>query len=115
MEGTPNTHLTIEPPHPGVCLIGGPRSPFAQEWVTITKQEHIELRHRASYWEVQHGRAKAKIAQLEQELVVKDAKIKDLRNRLFGKKSEKHAALKSEKGTPPRAALKAPAWSTARA
>jgi transposase len=100
MEGTPNTHLTAEPPHPWGCVIGEQWSPFAHEWVTISKQEHIELRHRASYWEAQHGRAKAKIAQLEQELVVKDAKIKDLQNRLFGKKSEKHAGLKSEKGNP---------------
>lgn len=97
MESTANTHLTTEPPHPGLCLIGEPRSPFAQDWVTITKQEHIELRQRASYWEAQHGRAKAKLAELEQALVVKEAKIKDLQNRLFGKKSEKHAGLKSEK------------------
>ncbi len=67
----------------------------------MSKQDYIELRHRASYWEIQHGRAKAKIAQLEQELVVKDGNIKDLQNRLFGKQSEKPVALKSEKGNPP--------------
>ncbi len=98
MEGTPNTALTPEPPPPVVCGISEPQSPFAQEWVRISKQDYIELRQRASYWEAQHGRAKAKIAQLEQELVIKDAKIKDLQNRLFGKKSEKQTGLKSEKG-----------------
>ena len=61
MEGIPTPHLTAEQPHPGLGLIGEPRSRFAQDWVTITKQEHIELRQRASYWEAQHGRAKAKI------------------------------------------------------
>ncbi len=101
MESIPNTHLTTALPHPRGCVIGEPRSPFAQKWVTMSKQDYIELRHRASYWEIQHGRAKAKIAQLEQELVVKDGNIKDLQNRLFGKQSEKPVALKSEKGNPP--------------
>ena len=77
MESIPNTHLTTALPHPRGCVIGEPRSPFAQKWVTMSKQDYIELRHRASYWEIQHGRAKAKIAQLEQELVVKDGNIKD--------------------------------------
>jgi transposase len=44
------------------------------------------------------ARAKSKIEALEQEIVLKDAKIKDLQNRLFGKKSEKGHALKSERG-----------------
>ena len=40
-------------------------------------------------------------------MLLKDAKIKDLQNRLFGKKSEKTSPLKSEKGskaTPPQSA-----------
>lgn len=74
------------------------RAPFAQESVTISKQEHIELRHRASYWEAQHARAKSKVEALEQEIVLKDARIKDLENRLFGRKSEKCTVAKSQKG-----------------
>jgi len=66
--------------------------------VTISKQEHIDLRHQASYWESQHARAKSQIEVLKQEGIFKDAKIKDLQNRLFGRKSEKHGPLKSEKG-----------------
>lgn len=69
---------------------------FAQEWVTISKQEQIELRAQAGYWEAQHACAKTRIEELKQELVLKDATIKDLRQRLFGKKSEKHSALPSE-------------------
>ncbi|WP_147431186.1 hypothetical protein [Thiocapsa rosea] len=65
--------------------------------MTISKQEQIELRAWASYWETQHARAKTQIEELKQELALKDATIKDLRQRLFGKKSEKHAPLPSEK------------------
>jgi transposase len=75
----------------------GPPSPFSQQWVRITKQEHIDLTARASYWEAQHARAKSEIDKLRQEVALKDAKIKDLQNRLFGKKSEKKRPLKSER------------------
>ena len=66
--------------------------------ITITKQEKIDLNWRANYWEAQHARAKSQIEALKQENSLKDAKIKDLQNRLFGKKSEKNSPLKSEKG-----------------
>ena len=74
-------------------------SPFSREWVTITKQEHIDLKCRANYWEAQHARVKSESEALKQEILLKDAKIRDLQNRLFGKKSEKSSPLKSEKGT----------------
>ncbi len=98
MEGTTNPRPTAEAHRPVVCLDEGQLVPFSQQWVRITKQEHIELRHRASYWEVQHARAKARIEALEQAIALKEAKIKDLQNGLFGKKSEKGATLASEKG-----------------
>ena len=98
MEGTANTCPTPEPQQPLACLDKGQPTPFSREWVTITKQEHIDLRHRASYWEAQHGRVKTQVEALKQEIILKDAKIKDLQNRLFGKKSEKNSPLKSEKG-----------------
>jgi len=98
MEGSTKTSPPPGPYQPLACLDEGQPTPFSQEWVTITKQERIELRHRASYWEEQHARAKSRIAKLEQEMILKDAKIKDLQNRLFGKKSEKGTAGKSEKG-----------------
>lgn len=70
--------------------------PFAQEWITITKQQYIELDAQAHYWQSLHSRAKARIKELEQELLLKDAKIKDLQNRLFGKKSEKQRSSTSQ-------------------
>ena len=97
MEGTTNPSLTAEPQRPLARLDAGQSSPFSQQWVTITKEEHIDLTCRASYWEAQHARAKSEIEKLRQEAILKDAKIKDLQNRLFGKKSEKNNRLKSEK------------------
>lgn len=73
-----------------------PEAPFSQEWVTITKQSYIELTHQASYWQAQHTLIKQKCARLEEEISHKDAKIKDLQKRLFGKQSEKQGLAKPE-------------------
>ena len=98
MEGSPFTYTLPESHQSATRLDERQRLPFAQETVTITKQDYIELRHRAHYWEAQHSRAKLQIEALKQELILKDAKIKELQNRLFGRKSEKNNPLKSEKG-----------------
>jgi len=101
MEGTTPTRATPEPSHPLVCRDDGQASPFAQQWVTITKQERIELDCRANYWEAQHARVKSQLEEAKQEIILRDAKIKDLQNRLFGKTSEKDTTAKSEKGNNP--------------
>ena len=101
MEGTTPTRATPEPSHPLVCRDDGQASPFAQQWVTITKQERIELDWRANYWEAQHARVKSQLEEAKQEIILRDAKIKDLQNRLFGKTSEKDTTAKSEKGNNP--------------
>ena len=97
MEGPTSTCSTPEPHQALACLDEGQPSPFSEQWVTITRQEYIQLRHQANYWAAQHARAINRIGELEQEILLKDAKIKDLQNRLFGKKSEKGTA-KSEQG-----------------
>ena len=74
-----------------------PGNPFSQQLVTITKAEHIDLIHRAKYWEAQHAQLKKKCARLEEENQRKDARIRDLNNRVFGKKSEKQSTAISEK------------------
>ena len=76
-------------------------SPFSQKWVRLTKEEHIALTHRANYWEAQYAQLKQKFDRAEAESQRKDAKIKDLQNRLFGKKSEKQGSTPSEKGDKP--------------
>ena len=85
--------------------------PFATQYVTLTKQEHIRLKSAAKYWQSQHSRAvermqwqaehdrrellrhKAQAAQCEAalraELELAQAKVRDLQQRLFGRKSEK--------------------------
>jgi transposase len=79
-----------EPPNSPLVPEDSPPVPFSQKMVTITKQEHIELIHQINYWQAQHAQAKNRIAQLEQEKRYQDGKIKDLQNRLFGKRSEKN-------------------------
>lgn len=100
MEGSPVTHALFESHQSAACLDERQRLPFSQATVTITKQDYIELRHRARYWEALHARAKSQLEALKQGLILKDAKIKALQNRLFGRKSEKHNPLKSEKNNP---------------
>ena len=85
-------------PHQPPCVDEKRTTPFARQWVRITKQEHIELQWRANYWETQYKQLKAKNEELKQELILTEAKIKDLQNRVFGKKSEKRSSLPSEKG-----------------
>ena len=72
------------------------KNPFSQQQVTITKAEHIELVYRAKYWEALHAQLKKKCIHLEEEIQRKDARIRDLQNRVFGKKSEKTNTAKPE-------------------
>jgi len=72
--------------------------PFAHQWIRITKQAYIDLRHKANYWEAQQKQLKIKYEKQEQEIKRLNAKNKDLQHRLFGKKSEKQSAKASEKG-----------------
>ncbi len=65
----------------------------------ITKQERIELESQANYWQAQCAQLKSKLEKERQENLLNKAKIKDLQNRLFGKKSEKGTTAKSEKGS----------------
>ncbi|WP_424837103.1 IS66 family transposase [Serratia inhibens] len=66
----------------------------------------MELNCRAKYWEAQHARVKAQLEEAKQEILLRDAKIKDLQNRVFGKRSEKAPAAKSEKDDSTRAPCK---------
>ena len=98
MEGTAATHSAPDA-QPIACFDTGRQVPFARELVTITKQQDIEQRCRIKYLEAQHARDKAKINALEQEIILKDAKIRDLEKRLFGKSSEKSKNQKTGKDT----------------
>ncbi len=89
-----------------------PDVPFACEYVTITKQEHIRLKIEAQRWQILHRKAlgrsqwreqryarilrelKAQAertqAKLRLKLEEQRAKVRDLQKRLFGGKSERH-------------------------
>jgi transposase len=73
--------------------------PFSQDWVTLSKEEYINLTQQANYWKAQHAQLKQKNTKLEDEIQYLKAKVKDLQNRVFGKKSEKKGLAKSEKNS----------------
>ena len=100
METTVGTHTRPQTLHQPSGKDVMPASRFSQEWVTITKEEHVDLIHQAKYWKAQHAQLKQKLAREREEGLHKDAKIKDLQNRLFGKKSEKEGLAKSENNGP---------------
>ena len=72
-------------------------TPFEQEMVSISKQEYIELIAQKNYWQAGYVNAQKKIKKLEQKIHFKDGQLKDLRNRLFGKRSEKKNSSKGSK------------------
>ena len=74
---------------------------FEQEMVSITKQDYINLTSQINYWKAQHSIAKEKLKKLQQKIYFKEGQIKDLRNRLFGQRSEKKNSSKSEKNNSP--------------
>jgi len=87
-------------------------APWAHEYVQLTKQAHGELVMQANYWKAQHGRAIGRSqwregryrrinrqlkdqagqreAALRAELDLAQAKIRDLQQRVFGRKSERY-------------------------
>ena len=67
-------------------------TPFSQNRVQLTQSEHIELKWQGNYWKSQHGHLKRQNEELKQELALAHAKIRDLKQRLYGKKSEKGTA-----------------------
>ena len=67
--------------------------------VAVTQKELTRLKWEGSYWKAQHQRSCEREARLTQELEQKEAQIRDLRQRLFGKKSETSAAPHPTKTT----------------
>ena len=98
-------------------------APFADVYVTITKQEHIELKTAAQYWQTMHRKAvgcaqwrelryqrivrqlKAQAlksqSDLHAQLELAQAQVRDLQKRLFSSKSEqgKHCETRAKAAT----------------
>lgn len=68
---------------------GKNRTPFSQTMVELTKQEYIQLKWDSRYWRRQHDRSLAREAALKQEIERLQALNRDLKQRLYGKSSEK--------------------------
>lgn len=66
-------------------------APFAQQTVVLTKQAYIELKWKANYWQAQYERLLQREATLKAQVQAHEATIRDLKQRLYGKKSEKSA------------------------
>ena len=63
--------------------------PFARETVVLSKLAFIELTWQRNYYKAQHERVLAREAELKQLLEQERAKVRDLNQRLYGKKSER--------------------------
>ncbi len=60
-------------------------TPFSQNIIQLTQAEHIDLKWQANYWKSQHGHLRKQNEELKQELAFAHAKIRDLKQRLYGK------------------------------
>ena len=72
----------------------------AHHLVAITQKELTRLKWEGRYWKAQHQRAIEREARLKKEIEQKEALIRDLRHRLFGKKSETGVSPGASKESP---------------
>ena len=64
--------------------------------ILILEKEYLELKSEAGYWQAMHEKALSREKKLKQTVKEQEGQIRDLRNRLFGKKSEKKSSSKDE-------------------
>jgi transposase len=67
-------------------------TPFAQQTVVLTKQAYIQLKWAVNYWRAQYQRGLEREATLKAEVEAQQATIRDLKQRLYGTKSERAAS-----------------------
>ena len=67
---------------------GNEATPFSQQTVVLTKQAHIELKWKANDWQSLYERLLKREAALKAKEAAHEATIRDLKQRLYGKKSE---------------------------
>jgi len=75
-------------------------APFAQMMISISQQEYVQLKWGAQYWQAQHRGALRREAVLEGQIETLRAQVRDLRQRLFGRKTEKSAAQSEQQSKP---------------
>jgi transposase len=74
---------------------GNGATPFSRQTVVLTKQDYIELKWKANYWQAQYERLLEREAALKAEVAAHEATIRDLTQRLYGTKSERSSGSDS--------------------
>ena len=64
------------------------------EQILISEKEHLELKWEVGYWRTMHTKAIVREKILKQKIKEQEGQIRDLRHRVFGKKSEKKNSSK---------------------
>jgi len=64
--------------------------------IFISEKEYLELKNELGYWQALHKKAVLRENKLKQTIKEQEGQIRDLRNRLFDKKSEKKSSNKDE-------------------
>ena len=64
--------------------------------VLISEKEYLGLKSEVGYWRAMHKKAISRENKLKQTAKEQEGKIRDLKSRLFGKKSEKKSSSKDE-------------------
>src|SRR5437763_11269471 len=72
-------------------MSGEKTTPFSKQTVVLTKQDYIALKWEANYWRAQHACLVQREAALKAQVEALEAQIRDLNQRLYGKKSEQSA------------------------
>lgn len=97
--------------HPAGAQLGASAKPFDREFISISRHEHIELKLQASQYRSLHGKAverlkwmqlrhdrevaklREELAAVKAELVLAQAHNRDLRQRVFGAKTEQSRSV----------------------
>jgi len=69
--------------------------------IFISEKEYLELKSEVGYWRAMHEKAILREKELKQTVKEQEGKIRDLKTRLFGKKSEKKSSNKDEAPSKP--------------
>jgi len=68
----------------------------ASPQILILEREYLELKQGVGYWQSMHKRSVEREEKLKQKIAEQEGEIRDLKNRLFGKKSEKKSSGNNE-------------------
>lgn len=69
--------------------------------ISISEREYLELKSSVAYWRAMHKKATFREHKLKQKIMEQEGQIRDLRNRVFGKKSEKKSSNKDDNKSKP--------------